>query len=170
MNQGVIDDPHWVDNFLRPQLRKKIAHIIRTASDTFMVDSALFRMCGFDFMMDDKMNLYFIESNQRPAINEDEAMRQFTESKIGDMLDIVLALLRSRLTRIQSFMTSFIKDHLIDMVPYDHEEKVEEFRRISKNKFDPDFPIRENNSWWPVIDMNREGADAYFGLISEECI
>lgn len=139
-------------------------------SKDWMKGSGLFRLTGFDFMLDETGKLWFIEANARPAINEDPTLQNFTISKIGDMMDIVNALLKSRISRIQKFIKEFTRKHIIQKLPFDKKALKKQFLEINKDKFEPEFPIRKGNSWEPIIDESLSGADAYFGIIPEHCL
>jgi len=39
-----------------------------------------------------------------------------------------------------------------------------------KNRIDPEFKITTPSSWYPIIDANLKGKDAYFDMVEEECI
>ncbi len=46
----------------------------------------------------------------------------------------------------------------------------EKFVQASKNRLEPEFLISPLNSWVPFIDKNFKGANAYYGLLPEECL
>ena len=50
------------------------------------------------------------------------------------------------------------------------EEKREEFRKLTMNRFEPEFMPRKNNTFFPIIDENLQGKDVYMGLIDNECL
>ena len=67
LEAGVINDPNWLDNYLRPQFKKAMIHLVRMASPAFLENSSLFELYGADYMLDADLNLWFVEANSGPA-------------------------------------------------------------------------------------------------------
>ena len=127
---------------------------------------------GLDFMIDDNLKVWFIEANSGPQIfdNYAEAWAQ-NERMIAGSIDIVHSLLKSRLTRVRTFMNSFTRDYLIPQKPFDLKEKQNEFRRLNEDRIDDEFMYKkEGNGWEPVVDLNKPSNEAYFGIIKPGCL
>lgn len=170
LEKGLIDDDQWLENYLRPAFHKALAHIFRMTGDNFVKRSGTFRLFGVDFMMDTDLKIWFIEANKSPQIFDGTPeVRKFTEKMFDGMVDIIYALLRSRLTRVREFMLGFVKDYLLTDVPYNKEEMKQKYLDISKDKFDEKFPLKQDNSWQVVMDMSLGEEKGYFGHIDPSC-
>lgn len=131
--------------------------------------SGLFEMFGLDFILDNKLNLWFIECNASPQlIGTSEEKTAFLTKMMHDIFEIEYAYLRSRMKRVHKFM----KKYHMSMVENDFDlpSLKEEFREINKNYLEPEFPISENSSFTLIMDKNLKGKAAYFGLLAEDCI
>lgn len=170
----MVTDPDWLDNYLRPALKKATAHIIRIGAPFMNLTTSSFRIMGFDFMLDTDFKLWFIEGNYAPQLFDDSPVIPeiwaHNEKMLTDKFDIIHALLRSRVNRIRTFMLEFVRDYMIPKKPYNLAQKRAEYFELSKDKFDPQFPISEDNSWSPVIDLTKPLKEAYFGHIEPECL
>lgn len=58
----------WLDEFLRPELQKAFIHAVKMSEHAFLKDPRVFEMFGLDFLFDNKLNLWFIESNASPVL------------------------------------------------------------------------------------------------------
>ena len=170
--EGYTSDPEWLDNYLRPLFKKALAHLLRMTSEKWYdKNSGLFRVWGFDFMMDTSLNIYFIEANIVPEIfNITTRVKEFNGKAQQDMMEIVLSLLRSRMTRVRSFMQNFVQDYLLAGKPFDKAALREEYNEIAKDKFDDDFALGSDNSWQPIVNMGLEKEKRYFGNIDPSCM
>ena len=66
---GRTEDPNWVNNYLRKEFKKVMVHLIRMSQSGYSKKSSLFELYGLDFVMDDDLNLWFIEANTMPLVN-----------------------------------------------------------------------------------------------------
>jgi hypothetical protein len=46
----------------------------------------------------------------------------------------------------------------------------ERFRKLIKNRFEPEFNPSDENGWEKIVDENLEGAAKYNGYIDVKCI
>jgi tubulin polyglutamylase TTLL1 len=175
--QGKVTDPDWVENYLRKEVKRAMIHLIRMGQDTLLKKSSLHELYGVDFMMDENLDLWFIEANARPLIEGWTPERNdYFNSMLVDSFEIVFGLLRSRTKRIANYI-----NHLTQMNgewEYKNgnmrvnslEERRAEFRELTKNRFEPEFEPRAGNGFQKIIDENLSGVDRYMGLIEEECL
>ena len=174
---GKIDDPKWLDNYLRPQFKRIMVHLIRSVSSSFIKKSNLFELWGLDFIMDDNLKLWFIEANPKPGIQGTSPMRKkLMETLTYNMLELMFGYLRSRMKRIVLYVNDLIKEfpsnnsNKIDLEEFDSAaHRIIFDSKININSMDPEFePIQK--SYEKIIDENLKGKNKYFGLITDECI
>ena len=139
---------------------------------SFMTLSGSFEMFGLDFLLDEDLNLWFIECNASPQlIGTNDYKTNFLTKMLTDMFEIQYAYLRSRWRRIQTFVQKF-QNQVSEQGTSSIDIKVwkSEFDNINKNRLEPEFTISKDNSWQKILDKNIPGKDAYMGFLSEECI
>jgi len=44
-----------------------------------------------------------------------------------------------------------------------------EYAEAAKNRFDPEYQVSADNSFKLIMDMNKEGKEAFFGHLDDEC-
>lgn len=174
---GIVTDRNWLDNYLRPEFRKALAHLIRMSQEPFMKMSSVYHLFGMDFMLDANLNLWFIEANASPALEGFSVeMMDFVAKMLTDHFEIVYGLMRSRMKRAIEYVNTLIKSDEIftdsegQVEILDLETKREYFRQITTNYFEPEFEPSASNGFQPVINENFMGEQMYFGLLKEECI
>lgn len=127
-------------------------------------------MFGLDFILDENLNLWFIECNASPQlIGTNELKTAFLSKMLSDLFHIQYAYLRGRMKRVHLFMMR------LSLMTLEHKEKNwsqlrKEFAEINKNKLEPEYPLPQNNSFTIIMDKSRTGPDAYFGLLDPECV
>ena len=177
LKEGVIKDPNWLDNYLRPEFQKAMIHLVRMSEHAFLSRSSISELFGVDFMLDSNLNLWFIECNSGPVFKgtSDEKM-SFLIKMLSDHFDIVFGLLKSRMKRIIHYVNrvttnrefKWLEEGDIEIVGL--EEKIKEFAAITQNRFEPEFEMDASNGFRKIIDANLQGVDVYAGLIDKECI
>ena len=174
---GRTQDPNWSNNFLRPSFKKAMVHLLRAGQDSFLKRSTLFEIMALDFMLDEDLNLWFIEANTKPGLEgSSDEIKQLFVGLLKDTMDIVFGLLRSRTKRIINYVNRMTRDSKAKMISESEVQitdlpmRLREFREISKNSFEPEYEPRSTNNFTRIIDENLEGAERYFGLLSEECL
>lgn len=177
MANGYTSDPNWLDNYLRPELKKMMVHLIRMSQDPFVKRSSLFEIYGLDVMLDKDLNLWFIEANSKPGMEgfSDEIKGLFKEF-LTDSMEIVFGLLRSRTKRIINYVNYLIREgeaweiqdgsvHIEDL-----EAKKQEFNDLTKNYFEPEFEPSPGNSLSKVVDENYYGTKRYMSYLEKDCL
>ena len=172
-----INDPDWLQNYLRPQLMKAIIHILRSTQHTITRATNTYQLWGMDFIMDDNLKLWFIEANPRPGIMAASPMRKkFMEMMVEDMFTLLFAHLRSRMKRVvlyvnQKLKSIPLKNYYNNGVAIPNSEKEKEFfaSRVNTNYMDPEFEPKIT-SFYKIIDENYENEEKYMGFMKKECI
>jgi len=158
---------NWLNEELRPGIQKAFVHLIRMTSQYFWKQSNVYELYGLDFMLDDKMQLWYIECNPHPLI---EGVKPVIINRmLNDMFEIQLALYRSRMQRVLKVIEYMMDSHDADG-EVDYYFWREEYQEAVRNRIDPQYQISKDNTWIPIINENLEGADKYFGLLREECV
>ena len=176
--KGYITDQNWLDNHLRPQFKKAMIYLMRMADNDYHKISSVYELHGLDFILDENLNLWFIETNSGPAIeNVTSFSTELFRTMFLDQYEIVIGLLRSRMKRVHEYVNNIIlrgeaswDEEGKVVVIKDLQEKLKEFEELTKNYFEPEFEPRKGNSFEKIIDENETGAKRYTGLISEECL
>jgi len=177
LETGQITDTNWVDNYLRPECKKALVHLIRASQKNFLQRSTVFELYGVDFMLDDQLNLWFIEANAMPGLSKkNELLSNFEGTMLRDEFDIIFRLLRSRMKRIFNYVTKIISrgeavrvgDDKVEIK--DLQAKIEEFKQVSRNHFEPEYEPLADSTFIKIVDENYSGTQRYSGLLSEECL
>mmetsp|Transcript_1907 Transcript_1907/g.1792 ORF Transcript_1907/g.1792 Transcript_1907/m.1792 type:complete len:89 (-) Transcript_1907:392-658(-) len=87
IESGKVTDPNWIENYLRPQFKKSIMHQALMAWPNFMRFSNTYEMYGFDYMIDEELNVWLIECNTAP-IHSYSRKDKYFEILMRDMLKI----------------------------------------------------------------------------------
>jgi len=171
-----ITDENWLDNYLRPEFKKAMVHLVRMTEGPFLRRSQTYELFGCDFMLDSNLNLWFIECNSGPVLSgATEEKGRFVSKMLLDQYEIVFGLLRSRTKRIINFVNSIIRNGEAERLPMggvaikDLEAKRRHFKEITRNYLEPEFVPSPDNGFSKIYDGNLEGLDRYAGLIPEEC-
>mmetsp|Transcript_37001 Transcript_37001/g.33263 ORF Transcript_37001/g.33263 Transcript_37001/m.33263 type:complete len:83 (+) Transcript_37001:220-468(+) len=69
LETGKISDPNWLQNYLFPQFQKAMLHLTRACKWATVRRSQLYQFWGVDFIMDENLNVFFIEANANPLIS-----------------------------------------------------------------------------------------------------
>jgi len=166
---GRVKDPNWLNNYLRKEFMKVKIHLLRMSQNGFFKISSLFELYGLDFVMDENLDLWFIEANAMPLFNGfNEGSTELFNKMLMDTFEIITGLLKSRTKRIINYINELttISGNRIDNI----ERKRNEFRSLTQNFFEPEFRPSKNNSFYPIVDENKYGTDRYFGLLEEKCL
>lgn len=178
LEEGIITDPNWLDNYLRPEFKKAMIHLMRMSSQSFLKRSSLYELFGLDFMLDSNLQLWFIEANARPALEGDPLKKTiFMYKMLLDHYDIVFGLLRSRAKRIILYVNDLAKDtdawrpvNTSKLHIFNSTMRRNEFKQLSMNRFEPEFEPSLSNGFSLIIDENKNGTQRYFNLLDENCL
>jgi hypothetical protein len=170
LRSGKITDPNWVDNYLRPEFYKAFIHTARMSAHAFWKQSNVYEMFGLDFMLDDKLNLWFIECNSSPQlIGTNELKTNFLVKMLNSLFEIQHNFYRSRMKRVLNLIKKINKEGE-ETGKVDYEQWRDEYKDAVKNILEPEYQISEHNSFKLILDQNLPGPEAYFGHLAPECI
>lgn len=65
--KGKIKDKKWLDDYLRMQFKKAFIHLTMMSYPNILKKPNVFELYGLDFMLDEDLNLWFIECNPSPV-------------------------------------------------------------------------------------------------------
>ncbi len=138
-------------------------------SPKYLNNSNVYELLGFDFILDNNMDLFFIEANPSPLLTGTTKHMIYYET-VKDSFEVMYAYYRSRMARfldlINRMKASAAKEGgLVDLGFWRNE-----YQKAAKNRLEPEFKISKKNSFTLIMDENLKGADAYFGTFDEECI
>ena len=133
--------------------------------------SGIFRLMGFDFMMDQNLDLWFIEANPAPQLDQILTERSnFMRKMLRDASEILYALLRSRMLRVRRFIIEFLDEHVIPNNYFDLEKIQKRFKKVNRDGFEPEFIISPENEFSKVMDLSLgENNEGYMGLLDDSC-
>jgi len=178
LEEGRITDVNWLNNHLRPQLKKAMIHLLRMTSHAFRKDKSTFELFSVDFLLDSNLNIWFMEANSGPAIEGgySGSMEKFIVNMIQDHFEIEYGILKSRMKRVINYVNVLttngeaVLDADGEVEIGSLEMKKRKFREISKNSFEKEFEPKSTNGFERIIDANYEGAKVYQGYIDSECL
>lgn len=177
LSTGVINDPNWLDNYLRPEFKKAMIHLTRMTAPNFIKRSNVYELYGVDFILDTDLKLWFIEANAGPALaGYSQTLEPHIRGMIKDHFEIVFGLLRSRMKRVIVFINNMINNGgviekkngdtvILHLIPVR-----KQYNEIIQSYFEPEFAPSPNNGFSQIIDDSLEGTAKYFGLIAENCL
>ena len=177
LQQGIISDQNWLDNYLRPQFKKAFVHLIRTFAHRLHADSSLYELWGLDYMLDSDLNLWFIEANSNPNLSGySEPMGKFIAKMLQDHFRIIHGLLKSRLKRIIGYVNKMMEEEGVvvekdgEVIIQNLEERRKEFDELSRNRFETEFEPTPENGFVKIVDGTLEGDAMYLGHVKPGCI
>jgi len=169
LDSGKITDPNWLDTYLRPAFRQAFIHTARMSGYAVWPESNVYEMFGLDFMLDDQLNLWFIECNASPQlIGTNEYKSKFLIKMLTDLFEIEYGLYRSRMKRVLEVLKT-IKTESLSTGYIDYEAYQGVYRAALVNRFEPEYEPSKNNSFELIMDLNKSGPGAYFGNLADEC-
>lgn len=166
---GKVDSPDWVENNLKPQFQEAFIHTVRMSAHAFWNQSNVYEMFGLDFMLDDELNLWFIECNSSPQlIGTNDQKTKFLVKMLEDLFEIQYGLYRSRMQRILKLINRISRESA-DNGAVDYSQWRNEYAEAARNRFEDEYKISKDNSFKLIMDMNRKGKAAFFGHLDDEC-
>jgi len=170
LETGKVKDSKWLDNYLRPAFRQAFIHTIRMTGHAFWKESNVYEMFGLDFMLDDKMNLWFIECNASPQlIGTNEYKSKFLIKMLTDLFEIEYGLYRSRMKRVLEVFKK-MKNVSVESGLIDYKDFKAEYKAALVNRFEPEYEPKKDNSFELIMDMNKSGPEAYNDNLEPECV
>jgi len=166
---GKVDSKDWVEKVLKPQFQEAFIHSVRMSAHAFWNQSNVYEMFGLDFMLDDELNLWFIECNSSPQlIGTNEHKTNFLIKMLTDLFEIQYGLYRSRMSRLLDIFKR-INQQSAEGGAVDYSRWRNLYAQASKNRFEPEYEISTKNSFKLIMDMNIDGPEAFFGHLEDKC-
>eukprot|EP00055_Hartaetosiga_balthica_P015482 m.91647 g.91647 ORF g.91647 m.91647 type:complete len:447 (+) comp8877_c0_seq6:158-1498(+) len=103
----------WVASFLVPRMKEIMIHCYKAARVFLEKDVGYFDVLGFDFIIDDMLNVWLIEINVNPALHiRTQACKSVIPTMISSVLDIMLFLFdqfleKKKLTSVPKHLGDF---------------------------------------------------------------
>ena len=179
LDDGLITDNNWLNNYLRPEIKRMMVHLVRMSQSTFAKKSSLFEIFGVDVMLDENLNLWFIEANAKPGLEgSSEAAKDLFINFLTNSFEVLFGLLRSRTKRIIEYVNELERNvnawDLNDGSAFVENLRIKrlEFKELTKNRFESEFKpnIRTKYGFSKIVDENYVGVRRYSGILSEECL
>jgi hypothetical protein len=93
VEQGLVPQG-WLEDYVRPYMRRTMLHIARMAYPKVMHHPGVFELYGVDFMFDSQLHLWFLEINRSPSMQATtEEKGRLQSNLISQMMEIEFALL-----------------------------------------------------------------------------
>jgi len=170
LESGKIKDPNWLDNYLRPKFKEAFIHILRMTGHAFWNQSNVFEMFGLDFMLDEDLNLWFIECNSSPQLVGTNAYKtNFLIKMLKDIYEIQYAFYKSRMLTVVKLIKQMELEGLVEGT-INYTKWRPEYIEASRNRLEPQFELSSDNSFHLIMDLNKDKSEAYFGNLKDECI
>lgn len=91
-NTGKVDE-NWISQF-RGQIKAIMLHCVKMNLDKLLHHPRVFEMFGFDFMLDENMHLWYLETNLTPSISSSsDEKKEVNTQMIKKLIDIQYALI-----------------------------------------------------------------------------
>lgn len=176
VSEGKIESVEWIDDYLRPKIEHAMQHLVRAVKNHLTNATNVWELYGVDFMLDDELNLWFIECNIGPVIKaSNEEKGKFLQQLLTDAFEIVTAQLRSRMKRVIRFVNELtakeVKMNTFSEITIPNfSEKKKAFDDLLRNRVEDEFKIKPDNSWIKIVDETLEGTARYNGMFPTECV
>jgi len=67
-SSDMVDDPDWIFNFVKPEMKKNMLHLCRMVYPKMLRHPGVFELYGVDYLFDSELHLWFLEVNRSPAM------------------------------------------------------------------------------------------------------
>lgn len=176
LDSGKTANNQWLETYLRPALQEALVHIVRMTQDSYYKHSGAFELLGIDFLLDDDLNIWFIEGNTSPVIKATNAEKErLVKKMLKDMFAVVYSYLKSRIKRVIDYVNWLSLDQVVESKYLDGviipnvEDRHKEFEDLLKNKLEKQFKVNKENGWMRIVDDNLSSRDRYSKILEEDC-
>ena len=84
----------WVNEYLRPNMKRKMLHLVRMVYRELLPHPGVFELFGVDFLLDEDLNLWFLEVTKSPAMKAtSEAKGRIQRKMVKDLIEIEYGML-----------------------------------------------------------------------------
>lgn len=166
---GKITDKNWLNNYLRPEIKRSFLSSIKMIQPNLHKSSNFFEQYGVDIILDSNMNIKILEINASPMIiGTTKRKTELMKNMLMGQFNIIFAQQFSRTERTMKYLDKNIEE-IKNKV--NSETHLKEFMSLYANDVEPEYAhMLENNPWQPVYDASLSGKDRFFGLYEQECI
>ena len=132
--------------------------------------SNVYALHGVDFMLDDNMKLWFIESNPTPQFGgSTKSKNKIYRDLLWSAFEVEYMYYQSRMKRVLGLINR-ITSETDEGKAVNYQKWRTEYKEATKNRLEPEYQLSSNNTFQIVMDENIKGPGAYFGNIDEGCI
>lgn len=141
----------------------------------FLKKSNVFEIFGLDFILDEELNLWFIECNASPVFQGTSPEKEVFQTRmLRDMFNIEYAYLRSRVKRLRNWAKKYHEAKITSSSNSTDEDFKQEFHKINKNKLEfnyADLKELKNNTFTKIIDMGigKASKEAFHNMFETDC-
>lgn len=138
--------------------------------DVLWKQSNIYAMHGIDFMIDENMNLWFIESNPTPHLGgTTKEKNKIYYDLLTNLFHTQYAYYQSRMKRVFRVIKDLQQEaKTTDQINLAKWQK--EYDKAIKNRLEPEYQLKPENTFQLVFDENLPNSDAYFNLIPHDCL
>jgi len=139
-------------------------------SANFWKKSNVYELFEMEFVLDDNLQLWFIESKPTPSFGGSQP--KFIGKMLSDLFEIEYAFYRSRMVRIIELMRKVQQDSSKFSDTKTIQKWKAQYKDASVNKLESKFIplIKKTNEWKLIMTERFEGAKAYLGHLSGKCL
>lgn len=135
-------------------------------SQDFWKGSNVYELLGLDFMLDENMQLWFIECNPNPLL--EGVKPELISRMLLDMFEVQYALYKSRMERTIKVIRD-MQEAAKNSKSIDYNLWRNRYQVAVRNKFEPAYRVKSTNTWKIIMNEGLEGSKAYYGHIPKEC-
>ncbi len=132
----------------------------------FLKQSNVYELYGLDFMLDENLNLWYIETNTSPLLTG--VKPDLIYQMLVDALEIQFSLYRSRMRRVIDVIKRMEEEIKNDGV-LNQEKWRNEYQQAVKNRIDPEFEVQGSNGFVLFFDETRPQDQVYLNNFPSEC-
>jgi len=165
-----IKNKKWLEEYLRPSLKKAFIHLIRMTKGNFWKKANVYELFEMEFILDNNLQLWFIESNPTPTFSGHQP--KMIEKMLSDLFELQYAFYRSRMARVMDLMRKIQSSANQKDDKKMLQEWKAQYKNASFNRLEPQFitMISKMNQWKVITTERLKGAKAYLGLLPEKCL
>ena len=132
----------------------------------FLKQSNVYELYGLDFMLDENLHLWYIETNSSPLLSG--VKPELIQKMLVDLLEIQFSLYRGRMKRVIALINRMEEEIKNDGI-VDQEKWRQEYQQAVKNRIDSELEISEDNGFVLIFDETRPQDQVYLNNLPSEC-
>ena len=92
LDKGVVY-PGWMENVMKKKIKLTMFHIVRMNLDKLLRHPRVFELMGMDFLVDNNLNVWYIEANLSPSISAtSQEKKKLNSDLMRGVIDVEYAL------------------------------------------------------------------------------